>query len=87
MTDSGSVSAPACHFTPSALPASLQPAEMLLPCVAALVPPTHHVFPSAVVPITRPSIHVLRFFPPSIRSAESAVHTAAHSNEQSGKLV
>lgn len=64
MTDSGSVSTPTRHFTPSALPASLQPAEVLLPCVAALVPPTHHVFPSAVVPITRPSIPVLRFFSP-----------------------
>lgn len=39
---------PCRHFAPSAAPASLQPAETLSP---ALVPPTHHVFPSAVVPI------------------------------------
>lgn len=89
MTDCGSVSvSPSRPFTPSAAPASLQPAEALSPRAAALVPPTHHVLPSAVVPIIHPSslgLHVLSlslsFYSFNSESAESA-HTPAHSNEQ-----
>lgn len=63
MTDCGSVSAPSRHFTPSAAPASLQPAGTLSP---ALVPPTHHVFPSAVFP----NIHL---FSPVLHSSLSLI--------------